>query len=100
MITPFDINDNTHEDTVFPTPFLTAPYNKVNVLEQNHHHQQQLLSSSSSLSHDGGVGGAGGVGGGGVETEQISQILTNEITQDFAQRIAMESQLGDTMKSR
>lgn len=34
------------------------------------------------------------------DNDHISQLLTNEITSDFAQRIAMESQLGDTMKSR
>ncbi|KAM7351526.1 defective proboscis extension response 3 isoform 2-T2 [Cochliomyia hominivorax] len=99
MITPFDINDNTQDETVFPIPAGITPSqttnNKVNVLEQNHHQTLQQQQQQLSQQHDGIYGAVGN-----ADTEQISQILTNEITQDFAQRIAMESQLGDTMKSR
>ncbi|KNC30305.1 hypothetical protein FF38_07388 [Lucilia cuprina] len=99
MITPFDINDNTHEELAFPMSGVTTPtvmgQNKVNVVEQNLLQQRQQL-------HDGiyGGGGGGAAAVGVTDSEQIPQILTNEIAQDFAQRIAMESQLGDTMKSR
>ncbi|XP_065356047.1 uncharacterized protein LOC135950432 [Calliphora vicina] len=86
MITPFDINDEAPalQMAGVTTPKPTAP-NKVNVVEPNYEQQQKQNE---------------GIYGGATDAEQIPQILTNEITPDFAQRIAMESQLGDTMKSR
>ncbi|TMW48529.1 hypothetical protein DOY81_006399, partial [Sarcophaga bullata] len=106
MITPFDINDNNHDVSTGAGIDDTVTQNKVNVLEQNRHTHTHTHHQHNAGIYGAGTGANVGGGGGGssstsaTDAEQQPQILTNEITQDFAQRIAMESQLGDTMKSR
>lgn len=107
MITPFDINDyknvlvlpsaelpieltvqSTRSDTEITlksshtTASTTAPNRDVISIANN--------LDTGDLRYTDGY----------TDNDHISQLLTNEITPDFAQRIAMESQLGDTMKSR
>ncbi|KAL9926708.1 uncharacterized protein ACN2A1_000164 [Glossina fuscipes fuscipes] len=80
MITPFDINDLENEIAQPTSPSNIGRAIEDNVKPGTPSHAAHKTDSLEGYS----------------EGEQ----LPNEITQDFTQRIAMESQLGDTMKSR
>ncbi|XP_030383098.1 uncharacterized protein LOC115630613 [Scaptodrosophila lebanonensis] len=71
MITPFDADDGDPETTGLE-PLL------------NHPQQQQQQAAVGSDKFD----------------TSLNELLTTDIQKDFATRIAMESQLGDTLKSR
>lgn len=80
MITPFDINDSENEIAQPTLPSTISRTMEDNVKPGTPSHAAHKTDSLEGYS----------------EGEQ----MPNEITQDFTQRIAMESQLGDTMKSR
>lgn len=109
MITPFDINDyknvvvlpsvelpidltgrqSVRVDSEMPpksisTSTVPSAPNRNSIVSNNNLHDEDLRYMDGDT----------------ADNDHISQLLTNEITSDFAQRIAMESQLGDTMKSR
>uniref|UniRef100_A0A1B0A3Y8 Ig-like domain-containing protein n=1 Tax=Glossina pallidipes TaxID=7398 RepID=A0A1B0A3Y8_GLOPL len=80
MITPFDINDSENEIAQPTLPSTISRTIEDNVKPGTPSHAAHKTDALEGYS----------------EGEQ----MPNEITQDFTQRIAMESQLGDTMKSR
>lgn len=107
MITPFDINDQEEESADvalkagLPTtkhpiylPLATTATTRAAAVAAvvTTRASGRLLTKDIDL--DLGIADAYG------ENEYLTSMVTNEITQDFAQRIAMESQLGDTMRSR